>query len=97
MKHILGIITWCFYFTTINAQQASTRFDVWGQILDADTHEILSGVKVSLLNLDSVCIGTTTSYNKGIINNNYQIGNVPSTGNYILHLEKKDIRLYIKM
>lgn len=89
MKHILGIITWCFYFTTINAQQASTRFDVWGQILDADTHEILSGVKVSLLNLDSVCIGTTTSYNKGIINNNYQIGNVPSTGNYILHLEKK--------
>ena len=57
----------------------------WMQI----THGILSGVKVSLLSQDSVCIGTVTSFDNGITNNNYQIGNVPGSGNYILHLEKK--------
>ena len=86
-------ITFLFIFYAVLsaavAQNKPTRFDVWGQVLDANTHGILSGVKVSLLSQDSVCIGTVTSFDNGITNNNYQIGNVPGSGNYILHLEKK--------
>lgn len=49
----------------------------------------LIGSESFLLSQDSVCIGTVTSFDNGITNNNYQIGNVPGSGNYILHLEKK--------
>lgn len=89
MKRILGFIAWLVFLTTVNAQQTPTRFDLWGQVLDAGTDGILSGVKVSLLTRDSVCVGTVISYDDGITNHNYQIGNVPGSGDYILHLEKK--------
>ena len=73
-------ITFLFIFYAVLsaavAQNKPTRFDVWGQVLDANTHGILSGVKVSLLSQDSVCIGTVTSFD----NHQQQLPNRKCTG-----------------